>query len=165
MGNSLPEASSPPVSGGSPPPISPGAVVPSSAPPATTFSKVFQALKDLKELVGIVLFFGAGVVWVGGYFATKSQLGELRCLMQAQIDLARSENDFNAVKTEMVNASVLLDALTGRKDTQGTLSPAERQQFFQLEAGLEDLKKRRAAAQEKADRVRADLDHNICATH
>jgi hypothetical protein len=85
--------------------------------------------------------------------------------MQAQIDLARSENDYNAMRSEMVNVNVLLDGLNKRQNSQGSLTDAERHQFFDLGAQLEELKNRRSAAQEKANHVRSDLDHNVCATH
>ncbi len=137
----------------------------STAAPSSTFQKVFTFLKDTKELIGIAVFFGAGILWVGGYFATKSQLLELRCLMQAQIDLARSETDFNAVRTDMLSINLQLDDLNSRKVKNGSLNALENQQFFDLSARLDDLKKQRATAQEKADHVRSDLDHNVCGSH
>jgi hypothetical protein len=156
-GPPLPDAS-PPVGSGSDP---------LSNKPSSSFNfhQILQTLKDFKELIGIAIFFGAGILWVGGYFATKSQLTELRCLTQEQIDLVRSESDFNSVRTDMLSVNLQLDDLTNRKIKNGSLTPIETQQFFDLGARLEDLKKKRFSAQEKADHVRSDLDHNVCTSH
>jgi hypothetical protein len=127
------------------------------------FARVLQALREFKELIGILVFFGVGVAWVIGYVATKSQLGELRCLMQSQIDLIKYQNDFNAARAEMIDVNTVLETLTKRQAANGNLDSLERQQFFDFSTRLEDLKKKRATAQEKSDHVRADLDHNACA--
>jgi hypothetical protein len=122
-------------------------------------------LKNLKELIGIVLFFGAGVVWVGGYFATKSHLEEIRCLLQAQLDFARAEYVSKDLKDETVKVSVQIDGLKQRQQTQDSLTDEERQRYFDLSAQLEGLKIKAHDNQERADSVRTKLDHNDCTAH
>jgi hypothetical protein len=134
------------------------------APSPSSFSVFVATLKEFKELIGIIIFFGAGLLWVGGYFATKAQLDELQCLTQAQIDLLRSEGDFDKIKADMLSISLQLDELSS-KSKNGTLTAMENRQFHELSANLEDLKKTRAAAQERSDGVRYDIDHNACAGH
>src|SRR5262245_7951462 len=43
-------------------------------------------LKDYKEFIAILVFFIGGILWIFGYFATKKQLDELHCLMNANVD-------------------------------------------------------------------------------
>jgi hypothetical protein len=50
-------------------------------------------LGEYKELITVLVFFLGGVVWIFGYFATKKQLDELRCLFTANIDFVQGQMD------------------------------------------------------------------------
>lgn len=68
-------------------------------------------LKEYKEFIAIVLFFLAGFLWIYGYFATKEQLSEVRCLMDANITLLSGQ----------VQSNVLAQQLLKNKEMQLTI--------------------------------------------
>src|SRR5712691_6296490 len=39
-----------------------------------------QRIKDFKELIAIVLFFGSGAMWTVSYFATRAELENYKCI-------------------------------------------------------------------------------------
>lgn len=138
------------------------AVVPIT--PVTKLGRFLQAVKDTKELISIALFFGAGVLWVGGYFATKAQLVEVRCLMQSQLDLLQSQTDLNVVKNEMVDVGTQIDELSSRQKN-GPLSDVDKRRYHELNDHLDDLKLKRATAQKTTDDVQAKLKQAACTPH
>ena len=47
---------------------------------------MLDKLKEYKEFLVILVFFAGGASWIYGYFATKAQLNEARCLLDANIE-------------------------------------------------------------------------------
>ena len=59
----------------------------------TGFSSILKTLSEYRELLTVIIFFVGGVLWVFGYFATKDQLKEVKCLMNANMDFIQGQMD------------------------------------------------------------------------
>jgi hypothetical protein len=115
----------------------------SVAPPTETpTSRFIKKLNEYKELIGFVIFVIAGIFWAFAYFATKQQLTELKCLMNANISIIQG-------KTDSANLSQLL--LQNQQDlaaveAKTSLTPAEILQRDRLTTAANDIGRRLADA-------------------
>lgn len=56
---------------------------------------IVETLKNVKELLLIAAFFGAGLVWVVNYFATRSQLEEFECFTKINVRMLQATANVN----------------------------------------------------------------------
>ena len=74
---------------------------------------IWQFLKDAKELITIILFFAAGIVWLYAAFATKHYVGGVKCLLGATIERIDNQADSKQRQAEIVELNVELKKLEG----------------------------------------------------
>jgi len=118
-------------------------------------------LKPWKELITILLFFGGGAVWVGGYFATKKQVERLECFAKESVTLARAETAMRYTFDELVQKSMRIDQLEGKlKDNSA--SESDRLELKRLQREHKDLEERRRAATSKFDAAEKTLNDGLC---
>src|SRR5215475_6379826 len=86
------------ISGPQPEPTSNGRSPQSS----TSGSTLIKPLSEYKELISIIVFFLGGVSFAFAYFATKDQLKQMRCLLNANVDLIQSKMDSASLSQLMV---------------------------------------------------------------
>jgi hypothetical protein len=99
-------------------------------------------LKEYKEFIAILVFFLAGVLWMVGYFATKKQLTELRCLMLANVEFIQNRMDSNNLSDMSVKNIEELAVLNEKT----TLTSEEKAKRNRLEVAKNDLARKLAAA-------------------
>lgn len=104
--------------------------------PKTAVQKLLAWLKDLKEVILILLFFASGAAWTVNYFATRSELNNYRCIndltlkmlvnsqseefltqqvRQARRELRRAEDAVLATPKDSPNYRNMVDALDDQK--------------------------------------------------
>src|SRR5258708_3628300 len=96
-------------------------------------------LKKYKELITILLFFGAGGVWLISYFATKQQLDELKCLALKNVDLVNSDMRDRFAQNSILESSRRLDELA-RKERLRKITAVEIAESIRIKNQL-DLQK------------------------
>ena len=58
---------------------------------------MLEKLKEYKELITILIFFLGGFVWIYGYFATKTQLRSMKCVLNANVSLLTGQLQGNTL--------------------------------------------------------------------
>jgi hypothetical protein len=72
---------------------------------------ILERLKDFKELILIIVFFGSGVAWTINYFATREQLESYKCINDLTLSMLVNTKSAEFL-TEVVRAA--------RKDLRAT---------------------------------------------
>lgn len=119
-------------------------------------------LMDYKEFVAILVFFIGGAMWIWGYFATKSQLDDLHCLMNANVTLIQGKMDAASISQTMVD-NVKAASLLKQKASAGPLTPAELDQQTRLKLVADELSAKLTAANAKATQALDSLRRGDCA--
>lgn len=100
-------------------------------------------LNDYKELLSVIIFFIGGFLWVYGVFATKEQIKELKCLMNANITIINSQIDESALSQLLIEnlqeQSKQKQRLPGNDVDQGKFNDVDQRKFAQLAAAALDI--------------------------
>ena len=115
-------------------------------------------LKEYKEFIAILVFFLAGVLWMVGYFATKKQLTELRCLVLANVEFIQNRMDVNNLSDLTVKNIEELAALADKT----TLTAEEKAKRNRLEVAKNELARKLAAAETQSARALNRLTSGQC---
>jgi len=118
-----------------------------------SFRRLLDRLKDLRELILIVVFFVSGALWVISYFATCEELNDFRCINE--LTLAMVVNTMNA---EYLNQYVRSsrrelkanEDLLAKTPKKNQLHAALAEQVDEQKSNLQKLTK----AQEEASRTK-----------
>lgn len=140
----------------------PGALAHGSAGASSLVDLVVSRVKPWKELITILVFFGGGAVWVGGYFATRKQVDRLECFAKESVALARAETAMRHTFDELVQKSMRIDQLEG-KVKDNSASESDRFELKRLQREYKDLEERRKAATTKFDTAEKNLNDGLCA--
>ena len=122
---------------------------------------LLKQLNKYKELFAITAFVVGGVLWVFGYFVTKTQFKELRCFARESIRLNRAElklRDTDAAITLSSRRSLTLS----EKAKQSGLTEDELQEKVRVDAQWEQLKDRRKTEQDTVNKAESQLLDNSC---
>jgi hypothetical protein len=121
----------------------PDAEIPDALKTSSKKEKGFlDTVKEYKEFIAILIFFAAGVLWMVGYFATKKQLTELRCLLLANVEFIQNRMDSNNLSDLSVKNFEDLAVLAEKT----TLTADEKAKRNRLEVTKSDLARKLAAA-------------------
>jgi hypothetical protein len=61
----------------------------------------FEKLKEYKEIIGIIIFFIGGILWILAYFATKEQINTLNCLLNRNIEVVQYQINQRILSDDM----------------------------------------------------------------
>jgi len=120
---------------------------------------LLDTLKDYKELIAILVFFLGGVLWMFGYFATKKQLTELRCLMLTNVEFIQGSMDVASLSDLSLKNSEDLAALN---DKTTTLTADEKARKRRLEIAKDEIARKVATAQSATERSMEKLRSGEC---
>jgi hypothetical protein len=133
-------------------------------PESGGFSRFVEKVKNLKELIAMTVLLVSGFIWAVNYVATKAQVAEIRCMLQAQIDLLRSQTDLSIIAREMLDSGVRLEEIGRHRDKSGKFDNADLKTYTQLTLELDVLKKRRSDAETARRDLESKLQRNGCST-
>jgi len=140
----------------------PGSDAPNPAPVNVSgVPALVKALTPWKELIAVLIFFGAGVVWVASYFATRKQLDALECFARESVTLARAETSLRGTFDELIQRSVRIDSIEAHIRS-GSATEADRIDSKRIHREVKDLEKRRDAASSKLEAAQKALDDGLC---
>lgn len=92
-------------------------------------------LKEFKELLAVLIFFFGGALWIFGYFATKSQIKELYCIMNANVDFIQGRLEAGSLSDLLVDNYKELKAF----DVGQVLSDDDAEKVSRLELAAAEL--------------------------
>lgn len=72
---------------------------------------LLSRLSEYKELITIFMFFLGGVIWLYSAFATKSYVGNIRCLLGATIERVDNEAQSRTLKADIVENNTKIEQL------------------------------------------------------
>ena len=107
-------------------------------------SGFIQKLSEYREFIVILIFFIGGFLWIYEYFATRSQVGELNCLLRENINVVDGQMQTKFILESMKKNGLRYEKLLKLKeDNKLTLSEQEELIELKNEAKLldEQLKK------------------------
>jgi hypothetical protein len=141
------------------------AKAPSSKPaeaetPPSKLSSFLKIANEYKELVGLVVFVVGGIFWAFAYFATKQQLVETRCILNANIAFIQDRMDSTSLSQlmlENLKESAVLE--------KPNLSPDEVLKRNQLKTGATDIARKLADADNAAAKELNKLKSGDCAAN
>ncbi len=130
-------------------------------PGAVRLPAVLAWLREVKELIALVLFFAGGVTWLAGYFATKAQVEELRCLLLTNVGMVDSQMHSKIIGDELARMGRQLEDI-GDKEKLGPLSDFDKEERKRLSLDS-DIAKAQYVDAEKTFAQNADkLRTNFC---
>lgn len=106
------------------------------------FRTAVSHLKDLKELVAILVFFIGGAVWIYTAFATKQYVAGVRCLLASTIERIDNEAQSRELKSEIIETGVRQQQIRNR----GSLTAVDIVESETLSAHMKELEGRKALA-------------------
>jgi len=106
------------------------------------FHSAVSHLKDLKELIAILVFFVGGAVWIYTAFATKQYVAGVRCLLASTIERIDNEAQSRELKSEIIEVGVRQHQIR----SQGNLSTSDILEAEKLSAHMKELENRKALA-------------------
>lgn len=105
-------------------------------------------LSEYREFIAILVFFTLGLMWIYGFFATKKQLAELKCLMTHNISMIDSQMQSTFVLDDLTANGIEQEKLAAEND----LSNGDKARLVRLRNEAEVLKERlKKAHQEYED--------------
>jgi hypothetical protein len=110
-------------------------------------------LGSYKELLSVVIFFLGGFLWVYGVFATKEQIKEVRCMLNANVDVINAQLEESSISQLLVDNLQEKDRLANL----GQASDGDRKKLAQLTTANLDLQKKL----ERATTLRAEAGKKL----
>ena len=122
-----------------------------------SMTKGLDVLKEYKEIITVMVFFLAGSLWVFGYFATKDQLREMRCVTNANMEFLQGN----------MNSKTLSELLLKNMEHQAKLkrmpvTAPERHSLVRLDLAANDLNFKLAAATKLSSNAMSILKSGKC---
>jgi hypothetical protein len=125
--------------------------------PPSKLSSFLKVADQYKEFVALVVFFLGGIFWAFAYFATKQQLTETRCILNANIDFIQSRMDsasLSQLAVDNVKESATLE--------KPNLTPDEIVKRNQLKAVGESIARKLADAENASAQALKKLKSGDC---
>ena len=126
----------------------------------TKSASFLQRLKEYKEFIAILVFFFGGVLWILGYFATKKQVDDLRCLLNANVDFIQGKIDAASLSQLLIQNLEQTNVIASKT----TLTSEEIQKRIQLETGTKDISRQLALAQDASTQALDKLRKGGCSS-
>jgi hypothetical protein len=129
---------------------------------------MLEKLKEYKDLIGIIVFFLGGLLWIQGQFPTKNDLkaevGVLKCLLDKYMTLTQLQIRGRELERLIQEQSSQINAIGNSQGAASApLSPAMQQE---LEAKRADLAANRSEFKAKTtemQKIADELQRNVCA--
>jgi hypothetical protein len=121
-------------------------------------SGFLATLKDYKELISILVFFVGGALWIFAYFATRTQVDELRCLMNANIGFIQSRMEVASLSELMVQNIAEAASL----NSKSSLTADDKVKRGKLQVGAAEITRKLAAAETASAQALTNLQAGIC---
>ena len=93
--------------------------------PTAGSSLLLVRLKEYKEIIGITVFFLAGLMWIYGFFATKDQLKVQKCIsdtsvmmLEGKMDIEFKMDKYAQTSMELIN-KIEKDGTSNEEDSVG----------------------------------------------
>jgi hypothetical protein len=115
-------------------------------------------LKEYKELISILVFFVAGALWIFAYFATRNQLEELHCLMNANMNFIQGRMEVASLSELMVQNIGETTSL----DSKQSLTADEKIRRGKLQVGAGEITRKLAAAENASAQALNKLQAGNC---
>jgi hypothetical protein len=138
-------------------PASPPAQESDESKADSKLASFLKAAGAYKEFVALVVFFLGGVFWAFAYFATKQQLKEVQCIMNANMAFVQSRMDSASLSQLMLDnlrESAALD--------KASPSPENTLKRNQLKTGAADIARKLAEADNAAAQALNKLKFGEC---
>jgi hypothetical protein len=119
---------------------------------------VLDRLKEYKELIAVLVFFLGGFTWIYGYFATKSQLIEMKCVLNANVSLLSGQLQGNALAQSLIKNQEMQMLIT----KQPSPDIEAQKQLVQLQTVAKELERGVAKANEEAAAALVALRNSAC---
>jgi hypothetical protein len=127
----------------------------------TPLQRLLKVLGHYKELITIIVFFAGGVSWIFGFFATKQQTNEMRCVMEKNMDQIENQMQSKFLQDELMDIGRQLEELT-ESEKMHLLSERDKQKKLYLNSTSRDLTLQRDEAMKKLAKAKEALNKNIC---
>ena len=89
------------------------------AQPPSAMISFARKIGEYKELISVLVFFAGGFLWAFAYFATKQQIGELKCLLNANVNIVQGKMDSSALSQLMLDNIKRTSELEGNPSLTG----------------------------------------------
>jgi hypothetical protein len=119
-----------------------------------------QTLKNYKEFITILVFFFGGVLWILGYFATKKQVDDVRCLLNANVDFIQGKIDAASLSQLLIQNYDQTKGITNK----GVLTQDEKQKRAQLDTAAQEISRKLALAQDASTQALDKLRKGGCSS-
>lgn len=116
-------------------------------------------LKQYKELVAIILFFGMGIIWLYTAFATKHYVASIRCLLGTTIERIDNEAQARVLQDEIVDRNARVEEL---KTSNATPTAPLILQIEKLKAEIDGLKHKKMSSEEIISKSSSRLLNGEC---
>jgi hypothetical protein len=126
--------------------------------PRSKKSSFIKALGEYKEIITIIVFFLGGVLFAFGYFATKQQLTQIKCLLNANVDLIQSKMNSSSLSQIMVQNLEESGAL----DSKMPLNQADLIKRNKLKEGANEIGRKLAEADALTAKALSKLKSGEC---
>jgi hypothetical protein len=117
----------------------------------TQLASFIEVVKQYKELILIVIGLVSATLFLRDYFATKSEVGVLRCEMLIQVDMSASQAQLRDINGRILNIQ--------RATIPDDVPPPRRRE---LEFELRSLEADRQRSQSRLDNAAEQLNSNDC---
>jgi hypothetical protein len=123
--------------------------------PIASFTKW---IGEYKELISVLIFFAGGVLWAFAYFATKQQISELKCLMNANVNIVQGKMDSSTL------SQLMLDNVKRTSQLDGTPNPTADQvvEKNQLKTAAPEIARKIAEAETNIAKALDKLKSGEC---
>jgi hypothetical protein len=115
-------------------------------------------LKEYKELISILVFFIGGALWIFAFFATRNQLEELHCLMNANMNFIQGRMEVANLSDLMVQNITETTSL----DSKPSLSADEKIRRGKLQVGAGEITRKLTAAETATAQALNNLQAGSC---
>lgn len=130
---------------------------PANAAPPSKLSLFVKKVGEYKEFVALVVFFLGGIFWAFAYFATKAQLKEIQCIMNANMNFIQGKMDSSSL------SQLMLDNLKASAALEKTgLTPEEIVKSNQLKLAATEIARKLADADNATAKALDKLKSGDC---
>jgi hypothetical protein len=127
---------------------------------ASPIQRVARKLNEYKELLTVLVFFFGGLIWIYGFFATKEQVEETRCIMNANIEFLSNQMDYNNLSSMLLqNAREQFEL-----EQNANLPKIESDRLIQLKIAAKEIEKKIDAANARKDDAIRKLKSGNCSS-
>lgn len=73
-------------------------------------------LGEYKELIAIIVFFVGGILWLYGFFATKREIKELKCLLNTNVSIIHNQMMNKFLLEELTENRLKQESIRNKKN-------------------------------------------------